>query len=119
DLSNLDKPNGNFLMAVPNFKSFDARQSGKFWAAYDVARHLWRVSKEAVQRRFSNNFEMKYIKPMIFDSFYVSLLSENYKTGNKFSLRALWIGFKSNLLAKRTKEYSSHIYCFNRRNEAI
>lgn len=119
DLSKLVKPNGILLIAVPNFKSFDAKHYGKFWAAYDVPRHLWHFSKEAVQRLFSKNFEMKYIKPMIFDSFYVSLLSENYKTGNKFSLRALWIGFKSNLLAKRTKEYSSHIYCFNRRNEAI
>lgn len=113
-LSNLVKTNGTLIIAVPNFKSFDAKHYGKFWAAFDVPRHLWHFSKESVKKLFAVNFELHSIKPMIFDAFYVSLLSEKYKTGNKFSLKAIWIGLQSNLKAKQTKEYSSHIYCFKK-----
>ncbi len=115
-LSNLVKPNGSLIIAVPNFKSFDAKHYGKFWAAFDVPRHLWHFSKESIQKLFSENFKLEKVEPMIFDSFYVSLLSEKYKTGNKFSLKAVWIGLLSNLKAKRTKEYSSHIYCLRKAN---
>ncbi|HBL80115.1 MAG TPA: methyltransferase, partial [Aequorivita sp.] len=110
-LAALVKPQGALIIAVPNFKSFDARYYGKFWAAYDVPRHLWHFSKESMKNLFAENFQLKNIEPMIFDSFYVSLLSEKYKTGRKFSLKAFWIGLLSNIKAKRSKEYSSHIYC--------
>jgi len=113
-LSKLVKPNGTLIIAVPNFKSFDAKHYGKFWAAFDVPRHLWHFSKKSIQKLFSENFELEKIEPMIFDSFYVSLLSEKYKKGSKFSLKAIWIGLLSNLKAKSTKEYSSHIYCFRK-----
>ncbi|QAA82213.1 class I SAM-dependent methyltransferase [Aequorivita sp. H23M31] len=113
-LSSLVKLNGTLIIAVPNFKSFDASHYGKFWAAYDVPRHLWHFSKLAIEKLFRENFELERIEPMIFDSFYVSLLSEKYKSGNKFSIRAFWIGLKSNFSAKRSKEYSSHIYCLRK-----
>ncbi len=113
-LSNLLKPNGILIVAVPNFKSFDAKYYGKFWAAFDVPRHLWHFSKTSIEKLFAENFKLEKIKPMIFDSFYVSLLSEKYRSGSKFSLKAVWIGFLSNLKAKKTKEYSSHIYCFKK-----
>ncbi len=113
-LSNLVKPNGVLLIAVPNFKSFDATYYGEFWAAFDVPRHLWHFSKKAIKQFFAKEFELEKIKPMVFDSFYVSLLSEKYKSGNKFSIKAIWIGFLSNFKALSTKEYSSHIYCFKK-----
>lgn len=113
-LSNLVKPNGTLIIAVPNFNSFDSKYYGKYWAAFDVPRHLWHFSKKSMEKLFSKDFKLHKIEPMIFDSFYVSLLSEKYKTGNKFSLKAFWIGLKSNLKAKTTKEYSSHIYCFKK-----
>lgn len=115
-LAALVKPQGALIIAVPNFKSFDARHYGKFWAAYDVPRHLWHFSKESMKNLFAENFQLKKIEPMIFDSFYVSLLSEKYKTGRKISLKAFWIGLLSNIKAKRSKEYSSHIYCFKKSN---
>lgn len=115
-LAALVKPQGTLIIAVPNFKSFDARHYGKFWAAYDVPRHLWHFSKKSMKNLFAENFQLKNIEPMIFDSFYVSLLSEKYKTGRKFSLKAFWIGLLSNIKAKRSKEYSSHIYCFKKSN---
>ncbi len=111
ELKRLLKPNGTILIAVPNFKSFDAEYYGRFWAAYDVPRHIWHFSKTAIQKLFAEK-EMKLVAvlPMKYDSFYVSLLSEKYKTGKMNFIRAFFVGLKSNNSAKQTKEYSSHIY---------
>lgn len=110
-LKRLLKPNGTIIIAVPNYKSFDAQHYGKFWAAYDVPRHLWHFSKVSIEKLVSRE-NMKLIKtlPMVFDSFYVSLLSEKYKSGKMNFFNAFWIGLKSNLIGKKTNEYSSHIY---------
>lgn len=113
-LTNLIKPGGALIIAVPNFYSYDAAYYGQFWAAYDVPRHLWHFSKTSIGHLFKDMFRVEKIEPMIFDSFYVSLLSEKYKTGNSFSLKAFWIGLKSNLKARTNKEYSSHIYCLRK-----
>ncbi|WP_395056204.1 class I SAM-dependent methyltransferase [Flavobacterium sp.] len=110
-LKRLVKPNGTIIIAVPNYKSFDAKYYGEFWAAYDVPRHLWHFSKIAIEKLFANeNMKLIKILPMIFDSFYVSLLSEKYKNGKMNFIKALYIGLKSNIKAKRNFEYSSHIY---------
>jgi 2-polyprenyl-3-methyl-5-hydroxy-6-metoxy-1,4-benzoquinol methylase len=111
ELKRLLKPTGTILIAVPNFKSFDANYYGKFWAAYDVPRHIWHFSKTAIQKLFAEK-EMKLFEvlPMKFDSFYVSLLSEKYKTGKMNFVKAFFVGLKSNKSGKQTKEYSSHIY---------
>jgi hypothetical protein len=99
------------VVAVPNFKSFDATYYGNFWAAYDVPRHLWHFSKTAIQGLFQKqDLNLIQVLPMKFDSFYVSLLSEKYKTGKMNYFNAFRIGWLSNLKAKRSKEYSSHIY---------
>ncbi len=111
ELKRLVKPNGTIIVAVPNFKSFDAEFYGKFWAAYDVPRHLWHFSKTTIEKLFSEK-EMKLMEvlPMKFDSFYVSLLSEKYRTGRMNFIRAFFVGLKSNLSGNKTKEFSSHIY---------
>ncbi len=110
-LKRLLKPNGTLIIAVPNYKSFDAQHYGKFWAAYDVPRHLWHFSKISIEKLVSReNMKLEKILPMIFDSFYVSLLSEKYKTGKMNFFSAFWIGLQSNLKANTSKEYSSHIY---------
>ena len=111
ELKRLLKPTGTILIAVPNFKSFDAEYYGRFWAAFDVPRHIWHFSKTAIEKLFAEK-EMKLVEvlPMKFDSFYVSLLSEKYKTGEMNFIRAFFVGLKSNLNGKQTKEYSSHIY---------
>lgn len=102
---------GTLLIAVPNFKSHDAKHYKEFWAAYDVPRHLWHFSKNAIEKLFAKHeLKLVKVKPMVFDSFYVSLLSEKYKTGSQNIFKALLLGLKSNLSAMRTKEYSSHIY---------
>jgi 2-polyprenyl-3-methyl-5-hydroxy-6-metoxy-1,4-benzoquinol methylase len=111
ELKRLLKPDGTIVIAVPNFNSYDANHYGKFWAAYDVPRHLWHFSKTAVKLLFEKqHISLERILPMHFDSFYVSLLSEKYKTGKMNFLNAFVIGWKSNLKARRNQEYSSHIY---------
>ena len=111
ELKRLIKPTGTIIIAVPNFKSFDANFYGRHWAAYDVPRHIWHFSKTTIEKLFAEK-EMKLVEvlPMKFDSFYVSLLSEKYKTGRMNFIRAFFVGLKSNLSAKKSKEYSSHIY---------
>lgn len=110
-LKSLLKPNGVLVIAVPNYKSYDASYYKQFWAAFDVPRHLWHFSKKSIQSIFSE-FEMNVAEtlPMKFDSFYVSLLSEKYKTGKSNFIKAIYIGLLSNLKALRSKEYSSLIY---------
>jgi len=111
ELKRLLKPSGTLIVAVPNFKSFDAKHYGKFWAAYDVPIHFWHFSKLAIQKLFEKeNMKLEKVLPMKFDSFYVSLLSEKYKTGKMNYLSAFLVGLRSNLKASSTKEYSSHIY---------
>ncbi len=111
ELKRLLKPNGTILIAVPNFNSFDAKYYGVFWAAYDVPRHLWHFSKTAIKSLFQKqDLELIKVLPMKFDAFYVSLLSEKYKSGKMNFIKAFFIGLRSNMKAKQNLEYSSHIY---------
>lgn len=111
ELKRIIKPTGTIIVAVPNFKSFDAKYYGKYWAAYDVPRHLWHFSKTAVQKLFAvNHLKVAEVKPMYFDSFYVSLLSEKNKSGKMNLLKGLFLGLRSNIYAKKHSEYSSQIY---------
>jgi 2-polyprenyl-3-methyl-5-hydroxy-6-metoxy-1,4-benzoquinol methylase len=111
ELKRLLKTNGSLIVAVPNFKSFDAKHYGAFWAAYDVPIHFWHFSKKAIKSLFEKEgMELEKVLPMKFDSFYVSLLSEKYKSGKMNFVKAFFIGLQSNWNAKRNFEYSSHIY---------
>jgi len=111
ELKRIIKPTGTIIVAVPNFKSFDAKYYGKFWAAYDVPRHLWHFSKTAIQKLFAaNHLKVAKVQPMYLDSFYVSLLSEKNKTGKINFFKGVFLGLRSNIYAKKNSEYSSHIY---------
>ena len=107
------KPNGTLVIAVPNYKSYDAKYYKTFWAAYDVPRHLWHFSKEGISTLFQKfNFKLEKTHPMLFDSFYVSLLSEKYKNGFMNPFNAFLVGLRSNYKARTSNEYSSLIYIF-------
>lgn len=111
ELKRLLKPNGSLIIAVPNFKSFDAKHYGKYWAAYDVPIHFWHFSKKSIKLLFEKEgMLLEKTLPMKFDSFYVSLLSEKYKSGKMNFINAFFIGFQSNWKAKKNLDYSSHIY---------
>lgn len=102
---------GTLIVAVPNYKSLDAKIYDKYWAAYDVPIHFWHFSKESMKRIFHEfEMEVKEVLPMKFDSFYVSMLSEKYKSGTIHYLNAIVNGLKSNIYGKKYQQYSSHIY---------
>lgn len=116
EISKRLKQSGTLIVAVPNFKSNDAKHYKEFWAAYDVPRHLWHFSKTGIERLFSkHDFQLIKTKPMWFDAFYVSLLSEKYKTGKSNWMKAIIMGINSNLSGIRSKEYSSHIYILKKK----
>ena len=102
---------GKLLIAVPNFKSEDANYYKEFWAAFDVPRHLWHFSRTSIFKLFSSeNMIIEKTIPLKFDAYYVSLLSEKYKSGKMNPIKSFYRGFVSNLKAKRSKEYSSLTY---------
>lgn len=92
------KADGRIFIAVPNYTSYDASVYADFWAAYDVPRHLYHFSPYSFrQLAASVNLELETMLPMWFDSFYVSMLSEKYKTGKTRLIPAIFNGFLSNL----------------------
>lgn len=105
------KPEGALIIAVPNYKSYDAKLYREFWAAYDVPRHLWHFSQKSIQI-WATRANMKLVKtlPMKYDAFYVSLLSEKYKSGRINFVKGFWNGFRSNWKSMFSGEYSSLIY---------
>lgn len=104
---------GVLIIAVPNYTSYDAKHYQEFWAAYDVPRHLYHFEIGSISKLLSNyGFKLDTTLPMKFDSFYVSMLSEKYKTGSVKFINAFVNGLKSNLKAKKAEDYSSVIYVF-------
>jgi 2-polyprenyl-3-methyl-5-hydroxy-6-metoxy-1,4-benzoquinol methylase len=80
-LNHLLSDNGRLIIAVPNFKSYDANYYKQFWAAFDVPRHLWHFSQTSISKLFAKvNMSVEKTLPMKFDAYYVSLLSEKYKS---------------------------------------
>lgn len=112
-LVSLIKQDGYFIIAVPNHLSYDAQKYKADWAAYDVPRHLSHF-REIDMIRLIGDFGMKHVStlPMKFDSYYVSMLSEKYKSGSL--INAVFSGFKSNSKAKSNFGYSSQIYIFKK-----
>jgi 2-polyprenyl-3-methyl-5-hydroxy-6-metoxy-1,4-benzoquinol methylase len=110
-LKNLVKPQGTIIIAVPNSNSYDAKKYKSFWAGYDLPRHLYHFTKQDLKLLAKKHgFEIVNIFPMKFDAYYVSLLSEKYKSGKIRWLPALWNGFWSNLNSGSENGYSSLIY---------
>ena len=109
--------NGVVVIAVPNFESYDASFYKEYWAAFDVPRHLWHFSEKAIAKiADKHNFELTQTKPMWFDSFYVSLLSEKYKFKKVNYVRAFGVGLLSNLKAIKNRQFSSKIYILKHKN---
>lgn len=106
---------GTIFIAVPNRESYDAQHYQSLWAAYDVPRHLWHFTKDQMAALLQKEgLIIKQVIPMKLDAYYVSLLSERYKSGGKLTIpgiiRAVWIGLKSNLKGKNKTNQSSLIF---------
>lgn len=103
-------PGGTLLIAVPNYTSGDAAHYGAQWAAYDVPRHLYHFSPASMEKLLAPaGFAVVQKKPMWFDSFYVSMLSERYKAGKDKLVSAGWAGLRSNLHALGQAERCSSV----------
>ncbi len=105
------KKDGKLIIAVPNTTSYDALKYKEFWAAYDVPRHLFHFSKVGMENLMnSNSWKLEKIKPLLLDSFYISMLSEKYKKSPIFWIKGLVYGLISNIKASKNGQYSSLIY---------
>jgi len=111
-ISKLMKPAGILIIALPNSNSWDAVNYKNFWAAYDLPRHLYHFNKSSFGK-FAVIHKLKILKivPQLLDSFYISILSEKYRTGKNNFLKAFFNGLISNFNASRKgKGHSSLIY---------
>lgn len=115
-LHKLLKENGKLIIAVPNRNCYDAEFYQAHWAAYDVPRHLYHFNFQSMKAMMEKeNFKLKEIKPMWFDSFYISLLSSKIKFGEIKWISAIIVALCSNLQTlKNSKRCSSIIYIFSK-----
>ena len=104
--------NGRLFIAVPNYTSNDASVYREFWAAYDVPRHLYHFSPRSLQVLLEkHDLQIVEYKPMWYDSFYISLLSDRYRGGRAQLVSAFWNGLVSNLKAwNDPRKCSSVVY---------
>jgi ubiquinone/menaquinone biosynthesis C-methylase UbiE len=74
------KPGAVCVIALPNSSSFDAAYYNRFWAAWDVPRHLWHFNPDTFSI-FSgkSGFLLINLRVLPLDVFYISYLSEKYK----------------------------------------
>jgi len=110
-LTALLEEEGYLILALPNYNSWDATYYNSFWAAYDVPRHAYHFSKESIHILAQEfNFKVRKIQPMLFDSFYVSYLSEKNKGSKIPFIKGIFIVFLSNAVGFLKKEHSSQLY---------
>ena len=109
-LTQILKNDGLMVIAVPNCTAYEAQVFGRHWAAYDVPRHLYHFSIETMTRLLAKHgLQVEDQNLMPFDSFYVSMLSNKYKTGSTNLINSFLTGLKSNLKAGSDLHYGSSI----------
>ncbi len=115
-IKSLLAPGGICFIAVPNYTSKDAATYNEHWAAYDVPRHLYHFSPQSMEKLIGQHgLKLNKVKPMWFDSFYVSMLSEQYKNDKGNILKAFFNGLFSNIKAmKDVRKCSSVIYIISK-----
>jgi hypothetical protein len=102
---------GVIVIAVPNSGSYDNTYYKNRWAGYDVPRHLYHFNTKSFERLVLRlNMRVIKTKPLYFDAFYVSMLSEKNKNNPFWFISGVVIGFLSNICAFFTKKHSSIIY---------
>ncbi len=108
--------NGVAIIAVPNAACYDSKIYSEYWAGYDLPRHIYHFTQETIIKLFErHNFKFEKRVPMKYDAYYISMLSEKYKSGSKNLVKAFFNGYKSNLWAKRNNDnFSSLIYVFRK-----
>ena len=116
-LQRLVKQDGRIVIALPNYNSYDATFYKEKWAAYDVPRHLNHFNRETLVKIFKTK-ELNEIKndKLRWDAYYISYLSEQYRHHSLSLIRGAFRGMVSNCKARRTGEWSSRVYVFQKQN---
>src|SRR5690606_11561895 len=109
------KKRGALFIAVPNVNSLDSQLYKEEWASLDVPRHLYHFSPQTMEILAKNyNLKIKKIIPMLFDSYYASLLSEKYKNSGNKIINAIRSGYQSNKSGKKKNNYSSLLFVLSK-----
>lgn len=117
-LQRLIKPNGRIVIAVPNYKSYDGQYYKELWAAYDVPRHLNHFNKTTIAKIFNSaGFDLVRTDKLKWDAYYISYMSEQYKHHSFPLIRGAFQGLISNGKAKRSGEWSSKVYIFEKKEQ--
>lgn len=104
---------GVLILALPNIDSYDSNYYKEYWDGLDLPLHLYHFSPKDVSNLFEQfDMEVVEMKPMKFDSYWVSMNSEKFKGGSL--PKAFYIGMKSNMKATNGK-YSSQMYVLKRK----
>lgn len=110
-LQRLLKKGGRLVLALPNFKSADAKYYREYWAAYDVPRHLNHFCRESINNIFKNTkLKLKKTDKLVWDAYYISYMSEKYKNHTLPLLKGALRGLISNCKAQKSGEWSSLVY---------
>ena len=104
-------PEGHLFIAVPNPNSWDSKHYGADWAGYDVPRHLCHFGQDAMAS-FLKQYGLRIVevRPMKFDAYYVSMLTEKHLQNPQYFIKGLTMGYRSNQSAHLDGEYSSLLY---------
>lgn len=109
--------NATLIIAVPNPESHDAAHYGASWAAWDIPIHVHHFTKKSMKTAVERNgFKLHKVLPMSLDSYYISLISEQYKEAAstkklKHWMKGLIQGTISNIKGGKNNK-SSLIYVF-------
>ena len=115
-LQRLVKRNGHIVIALPNYKSYDGQHYKELWAAYDVPRHLNHFNRNTLTKIFkSKGLELVKMDKLKWDAYYISYMSEQYKHHSLPLIRGAFFGWISNIKARKTGEWSSLVYVFERK----
>lgn len=111
---------GKLFVALPNFRSWDAKKYGSLWAGYDVPRHLWHFSpKGFTDMSYDCGFVLEQQYPLHLDAYFVSLLSEKNKQSRLAWLKAICAGWRSNQAAKHDQNHSAVIFVLQKRKSSV
>ena len=90
ELKRILKPEGTIRIKVPNSESLTSKVFGKYWAGYDIPRHLYTFSKNNL-KNFLSKMDMKIQRVRTMEnSFYfmisfIYLINDKLKKKNKVS----------------------------------
>jgi 2-polyprenyl-3-methyl-5-hydroxy-6-metoxy-1,4-benzoquinol methylase len=118
EITRMMKPEATCIIALPNSGSYDTEYYKQYWAAWDVPRHIWHFNTETF-RLFceKSGLQIREIKSMPLDVFYISQLSEKYK-GSQFPfLRGISKAFIFALLSLFNPGRGSSIVYILRKSE--